>query len=112
MTRGPRSAVFGPPGCGAFDPHAKATIMTAAASALLIFHLDHILRRIGLALPRDEIVLLRVVPERAERHFEQLRRLRLHASGSLERFEHEDLSDGLEMILQRDAFRREIEREI
>src|SRR5260221_7212994 len=45
----------------------------AIRSSLLMFHLERLLL---LAIARDEIVLLRVIAKRAERHPQQLRRLR------------------------------------
>src|SRR5215208_6057632 len=47
---------------------------------------------------RHQVVLLRVIAERSERHPEQLRGLSLYAARSLECFEHEDLPDRLEVI--------------
>src|ERR1041385_7052961 len=101
-TRGPDAGAGGGEGavcCG--ELHA------ARSSAIVIrlfftFHLHDV--------ARDEIVLLRVVAERAKRHPQQFRGLRLHASAALERLQHEDLSDGLQVILKRDSLVRKIER--
>src|ERR1700737_343437 len=100
--RGARSAVRASAGCGVFDPQAKARVMMTAASGLLILDLDDVLLRVGTAVARDEIVFLRVVAERAERHAQQFRGLRLNSTAAFERLEHEDFPDRLQMILERD----------
>src|SRR5712691_3172764 len=66
-------------GGGLFTPQARRR-RTAASSSFLILHLDHILL---LSFARDEVIFLRVVTERAERHAQQLGGLRLHAAGAL-----------------------------
>src|SRR5438105_2809436 len=103
ITRGPDAAAAAAAGAGAAGVFCGA-LQAATRSAsrrrrlLLTFHLHDV--------ARDEVVLLRVVAERAERHPQQLGRLRLHAAAALERLEHEDLADRLEVVLQRDAVRR------
>src|SRR6266542_3014063 len=102
ITRGPDAAAgAGAAGvfCGALQ---AATRIASTMRLFLTFHLHDV--------ARDEVVLLRVVAERAERHPQQLGRLRLHAATALERLEHEGLADRLEVVLQRDALGRQIER--
>src|SRR5207249_1525812 len=97
ITRGPDAAAgAGAAGvfCGALQAATRS--VSRRRRLLLTIHLHDV--------ARDEVVLLRVVAERAERHPQQLGRLRLHASAALERLEHEDLADRLEVVLQRDAF--------
>src|SRR6478672_3005445 len=54
-----------------------------------------------------EVVLLRVVAERAEGHPQELRRLRLHALAPVEGFAHEALADGFEVRLEIDSLDRQ-----
>src|SRR5581483_5819848 len=73
------TAVF----CGLHLNAARRT--TTAARELIRF--NHVLL---LRIARDEIVLLRVVAKRPERHLQELRCLRLHSTRPLERLQHED----------------------
>src|SRR5437016_4354445 len=61
---------------------------------------DTLFLTLDLQLARDEIVFLRVVTERAKRHVQQLRGLRLHTAAALQRLQHEDLHDRVEVLLQ------------
>src|ERR1044071_1721163 len=101
-TRGP-AATAGGGAAGVFCGALHAASSSARAITLfLTFHLH------GVA--RDEVIFLRVVAEGAERHPQELRRLRLHAAAALQRLEHEDLSDRFQMVLQRNSVGRQIER--
>src|SRR4051794_32626254 len=71
-----------------------AGALPAAGESLLTLHL---LRLFLPAVARDEVVLLRVVAEGAEGHLQQFRRLGLHPARALQRLEHEDLADGLQV---------------
>src|SRR5947209_568531 len=81
-TRGPCGGAAGGGVAALFCGELQASIRTAMSTArsFLILHL-HILR---FRIARDEVVLLRVVAERAEGHPQQLRRLRLHAAAALQ----------------------------
>src|SRR3954453_3651058 len=80
--------------------HANASI---SRKLTFILHLHRLFRS---RLAGDEVVFFRVVAEGAERNPQQLRRLRLLATGALQRLEHEDLPDSFEMILQRNPVGR------
>src|SRR5689334_17501324 len=90
-------------GCGGAVGCVQAKARSRMA-LLFILHLHHFV-----FLARDELVLFRVVAERAEGHAQQLRGLGLHAADALERLEHEDLGDRLEVVLERHAVLRELE---
>src|SRR3954471_16459971 len=77
ITRGPDAAAAGAGAAGVFCGALHDVARRASARRLfLTFHLHDV--------ARDEVVLFCVVAERAERHPQQLRGLRLHAAAALE----------------------------
>src|SRR5260221_8308758 len=96
-------AVAGSAGWAFVQARVKSIVMIATTwDRSLTLHLRHFI----LTVARDEVVFLRVVAERAERHLQQLGRLSLHAACALDGLEHEHLADRFEVVLQGDPFGR------
>src|ERR1051325_15508 len=77
-------------GGAGFVQNVNRSARPASAVSLLTLHLR---------FPGDQLVLFRVVPKRSERHAQQLRGLGLDAARPLQRLEHEDLPDRLQVVL-------------